>query len=86
MKANSPSLLLLLLFVLLLAAVGTSYIPWGDPRFYHGVGMPFSKEYWEGGVHYTAPYGLPFNVLLFWIVGFIGLLAVRMIGAARKRP
>ncbi|MDB6078562.1 MAG: hypothetical protein JWO82_2309 [Akkermansiaceae bacterium] len=85
MKANSLSLLLLLLFVLLLAAVGTSFIPWGDPRFYHGTGVPFPREYWEGGVHYPAPYGPLFNILLFWIVGFIGLLAFRMIGSARRR-
>jgi len=81
---KSRVLLLVVLIVLLLAALGTSRIPWGDPRLYHGVGMPFPSEWWEGEVHYNAPYGVLFNVLLFWIVGFIVLLGIRLIASARK--
>jgi hypothetical protein len=80
-------LLLLLIVALFFAGVATTFYAWGDwgdPASYHGTGVPFPNEYWEAGIHYPAPHGLLFNILFFWIVGFIVLLAIRLIRAALK--
>ncbi|MEP2775847.1 MAG: hypothetical protein ABJQ93_07880 [Luteolibacter sp.] len=41
--------------------VGLTFVPWGDPGGFHGVGFPFAKVYWDDGRDFPNPFAIFMN-------------------------
>lgn len=60
------------------AGFGVTWIPWGNPEGFHGVGEPIPQVIWDDGKDYPnilAPFE---NVLLFWIVALVLYAVVKL--------
>lgn len=79
------------LVISLVAGLGLSEIPWGNPGSFHGKGMPVPVEIWdhlsgrEELVDFPNPYGVFLNMGLVFLGGWALWWLARLLGFRRKQ-